>query len=233
MTIQAAVRMIHTCQLMQLNWQNLCIDSVNLWYIITTCTKRNSSSAKWVSWFPHELLASDKPTSCGCPPLSAAPYRPVLFHPAFYECKITRERKLISNKCLDRVAFVLAWARGFAYLPGVVLCEPPPPPSRPRALGQGARWKASGGPSKDPLRCGHEQDRGPQCGPVKLDTLWQQLHTAHSRPCWQPRSQEIRSSLIHFYRLTTCSPRWGEREREHPAKSIYLHVHLVSFSSSV
>lgn len=120
------------------------------------------------------------------------------------------ERKLISNK---RLTEWLLFCLGHVVLHTCqVLCIVNPP--GPRALWQGARWKASGGPSKGPLRSGHEQDRGPQCGRWKFDTLWQKLHTAHSGPRWQPCSQEIRRSLIHFYWLTTCWPQARETEKE-------------------
>lgn len=118
------------------------------------------------------------------------------------------ERKLIFNKRLTE--WLLLCLGHVVLYTCQVLCVVNP--SGPHSLWQGGRWKALGGPSKSPLRYSHGLDRGPQCGLWKFDALWQKLHAANSGPRWQPCSQEIRRSLIHYYWLTTCWP-WVERQR--------------------
>lgn len=78
---------------------------------------------------------------------SAAPHHPVLFRPAFYECKKIGERKLISNK---RLTEWLLFCLGHVVLHTCqVLCDATPPgpmlrgkvhDERPRVAHQRTHW---------------------------------------------------------------------------------------------
>lgn len=82
------------------------------------------------------------------------------------------ESKLISNNCLTKEAFVLAWARGFQV---VARCHLSRTPAGPEP------WKVDDEKSvKGAIES--QQDRGPQCGWQKSDTHGHELHTAHSGP---------------------------------------------------
>lgn len=107
--------------------------------------------------------------SCDSPCFSAAQYHPVLFPPAFYECKKRGERKLISNKrltewllfCPGHVVWhtcqVLCGANNPPFaplLPGLVL-RGKVHDERPRVGHQRAHWDPATSRTE-----GHSVDRG-------------------------------------------------------------------------
>lgn len=101
--------------------------------------------------------------------MSCAPYHPVLFRPAFYECKKMGERKLISNK--RSTEWLLFCLRHVVLHTCQVLCGANPPPplaqapglvlrgkvhdERPRVAHQRAHWDAATSRTE-----GHSVDRG-------------------------------------------------------------------------
>lgn len=146
--------------------------------------------------------------SCDSPCFSAAQYHPVLFPPAFYECKKMGERKLISNKRLTE--WLLFCLGHVVWHTCQVLCgaNNPPSPLSCQASCSVARctMKGPGWPIKGPIEI---QPRAGQRATVWTVEIWHPLTEAPYSPLRTTLTgllagdQELSHSLVLTHYLLT------------------------------